>query len=341
MKQILTLLLFFVGLFQSINAQTARVQVIHNCADLAADTVDVWLNNTLLLNNFAFRTASPFINAPAGTTIDISIQPKTSTDTVGALARFTYTLMSGQTYVLVASGIVSPTGYTPSQPFDIKVYSGARENALLSSNTDILVMHGSTDAPVVDVEEATGGSTLVNDLAYGNFNGYLSLPASTDYTIDITDATGSTIVARYSVPLNTLSLDGEALTVLASGFLNPSANSGGPDFGLYVALAAGGNLIALPSVPTSLLDELFANGVTLYPNPAQDFLNIAGELTAAGVLEVQILDMTGRTLSAQTISSGSGAVRETLSLADYADGMYILSVNINGKASSSLFSITH
>ena len=33
--------------------QTARVQIIHNSADLAADTVDVWLNDQLLIDNFA------------------------------------------------------------------------------------------------------------------------------------------------------------------------------------------------------------------------------------------------------------------------------------------------
>jgi hypothetical protein len=33
----------------------ARIQVIHNSADAAASVVDVWLNNTLLLDNFAFR----------------------------------------------------------------------------------------------------------------------------------------------------------------------------------------------------------------------------------------------------------------------------------------------
>ncbi|MBK6775580.1 MAG: DUF4397 domain-containing protein [Flavobacteriales bacterium] len=40
--------------------------MIHNSADLAATQVDVWLDNTLLLDNFALRTASPFIDAPAG-----------------------------------------------------------------------------------------------------------------------------------------------------------------------------------------------------------------------------------------------------------------------------------
>jgi len=34
---------------------------------------------------------------------------------------------------------------------------------------------------------------------------------------------------------------------VASGFLNPSNNSNGPAFGLYVALPSGGELVGLPA----------------------------------------------------------------------------------------------
>ncbi|PKO98727.1 MAG: hypothetical protein CVU14_08155, partial [Bacteroidetes bacterium HGW-Bacteroidetes-9] len=75
----------------------ARLQVIHNSADAAAAEVDVWLNDQLLIDNFAFRTASPFIDAPSGVDFDVVIQPSNSTDTLNALARFTYNLVDGET----------------------------------------------------------------------------------------------------------------------------------------------------------------------------------------------------------------------------------------------------
>jgi hypothetical protein len=229
----------------------ARVQVIHNSADAAASVVDVWLNNTLLIDNFAFRTASPFINAPAGVDFDVVIQPSTSTDTTNALARFTYNLADGETYVLVANGIVVPAGYNPATPFNIYVYPMGRETASNPSNTDLLVFHGSTDAPVVDVVEVgAGAGTIVNDLNYASFAGYLELPTS-DYSLQVRDQTGTTTVAQFSAPLATLGLNGASAVVVASGFLNPSNNNNGAAFGLYVALASGGNLVALPSVPVS------------------------------------------------------------------------------------------
>ncbi len=229
----------------------ARIQVIHNSADAAASVVDVWLNNTLLIDNFAFRTASPFIDAPAGVEFDVVIQPANSTDTTNALARFTYNLTNGETYVLVANGIVIPTGYNPATPFNIYVNAMGREAAINPANTDLLIFHGSTDAPVVDVVEVgVGAGTIVDDLAYSEFEGYLELP-TLDFSLQVRDQTGTTTVAQFAAPLATLGLNGAAAVVVASGFLDPSNNNNGPAFGLYVALPSGGDLVALPSVPIS------------------------------------------------------------------------------------------
>ena len=169
----------------------ARLQVIHNSADAAASQVDVWLNDQLLIDNFAFRTASPFVDAPAGVDFDVVIQPSNSTDTTNALARFTYNLMDGETYILVANGIVVPAGYNPATPFNIYVYDMGRENATNPANSDVLVFHGSTDAPVVDVvETGVGAGTIVDNLAYGNFAGYLELPTNGSDCIRISGSFG-------------------------------------------------------------------------------------------------------------------------------------------------------
>ncbi|MGB3073690.1 MAG: DUF4397 domain-containing protein, partial [Chitinophagales bacterium] len=240
------LLLTSVNLFA-----TARLQVIHNSADLAATTVDVWLDNTLLLNDFNFRTASPFIDAPSGVSFKVSIQPAGSSDTINALFTKTFTLAAGKTYVVIANGIVSPTGYAPSTPFDLYAYDMGEETATLAANTDVMVFHGATDAPTVDVKEVgVGAGTVIDDLSYSEFSGYLALPTA-DYSLQVRDAHGITTVAQYDAPLATLGLNGAAAVALASGFLDPSVNSNGPAFGIYVALPTGGALVALPSAAIS------------------------------------------------------------------------------------------
>ncbi len=229
------------------HAQTARVQVIHNCADAAATEVDVWLDNALLLDDFAFRSATPFIDAPAGVPFTVGIAPSGSMSAAESIFTQEFTLEEDGSYIIVASGIVSPTGYSPSPPFSLQVFAGARETAA-GPGTDVLAMHGSTDAPMVDVYETeVAEATVIDDLEYGQFAGYLELPTS-DLVLQVRTADNTAIVAAYAAPLATLGLSGEALTVLASGFLDPAMNSNGPAFGLFVALASGGDLVELPAV---------------------------------------------------------------------------------------------
>ena len=106
MKKITSLFgcLLIVGSVSSYS-QTARVQVIHNCADAAAATVDVYLDGVLLLNDFAFRTATPFIDAPAGVPITIDVAPGNSSSVAQSIYSVTPTFISGETYLVVANGL--------------------------------------------------------------------------------------------------------------------------------------------------------------------------------------------------------------------------------------------
>lgn len=304
---------------------SARVQVIHNCADLAAATVDVWLNDAPLLNDFAFRTASPFVDAQAGVPFVVSICPPNSTDTTSALAQYTYTLDEGGTYILVANGIVSASGYSPVRPFDLYVSGDAREQASMAGQTDVLVFHGSTDAPTVDVAETAvlGGATLVDDLTYGSFAGYLEVPTD-DYVLEVRTSDGTPVVA-YNAPLATLGLQGAAITVLASGFLDPTMNSNGPAFGLWVALASGGDLVPL-SVATGVSDlSALGSGIRVYPNPAT--VNTTLEMTEQEVtrVDLQVVDMSGRTVLRPGVQElASGPNRLPLDVSALAPGSYRL-----------------
>ncbi|PLX15926.1 MAG: hypothetical protein C0599_16060, partial [Salinivirgaceae bacterium] len=225
----------------------AQVQIIHNSADAAAEMVDVYLNGALVKDDFMFRTSTPFLTVPAEEEIVVGIAPSTSTSVNDTIAAFAYTLTQNEKYIIVANGIVSGSGYDPAEAFDLYVFPMARDMASTSGNTDVLVFHGSTDAPTVDIyETAVVGGELINDLMYGDFFGYAEL-ATNDYVLEVRDETGATTVAAYQAPLATLGLDDAAITVVASGFLNPANNSDGEAFGLWVSLAAGGDLVELPA----------------------------------------------------------------------------------------------
>jgi hypothetical protein len=253
---------------------TARVQVIHNAADAAAEVVDVWLDDLLLLDNFTFRNASPFVDAPAGVEFTIAIKGPDSEDPSDPIWSHPYTLEDGETYILIANGIINEEAYDPYKPFDIYVCAMGREAATSDENVDVLVFHGSTDAPTVSVYETSNDpAPLIEDFEYGAFAGYLELPTA-DYVLQVRNAEGTAEVATYGAPLAELGLGGQALTVVASGFLNPANNSDGPLFSLWVALAEGGALIELPFL--SSINEISAStpAMNIYPNPAQSSLNI-------------------------------------------------------------------
>jgi len=307
---------------------TARVQIIHNSADAAAAVVDIYVNDVLTIEDVAFRTATPFLDLPAETDLAVGIAPGNSSGADDIIATFDYNLADGGSYIIVANGIVSAAGYSPVQPFDLDVFPSAREVATVGTNTDVLVMHGCTDAPVVDVAEVSiPAGTVVNDLAYGSFAGYLEL-GTADYALQVQTSDG-TPVATYSAPLSTLGLDGAALTVLASGFLAPANNSNGPAFGLYVALPAGGDLIALPLITNvGLSDVDNAINFNAWPNPANDLLNLSIDATQVTRATVTLTDMTGRiVLSVPSSLINAGENRLTIDLNTLSAGLYTVSVS--------------
>ena len=306
----------------------ARVQVIHNSADAAASEVDVYLNGGLLIDNFAFRTSSGFIDAPANEEISIDIAPANSASADESIYNLTTTLGWEETYVLVASGIVSSSGYDPATAFSIYVEAMGREEANEAENTDLLVFHGSTDAPTVDIYESTGPTELIDDLSYGEFADYLELPTA-DYTIDVRDATGEVIVETYDAPLETLGLDGAAITVVASGFLNPANNSGGEAFGLWVALADGGEMVRLPvSGETNIFTTAINDNITAYPNPATDQLNIDFDSGINGQIAITMTSITGQIVLTSLQEAANGSI--SLGLDTLQPGIYILQVEGDG-----------
>ena len=302
---------------------TSRVQVIHNSADAAAAEVDVYINGDLAIDDFAFRTASPFISLPSEIEIAVAIAPANSTSVADAIATFNYTLADSETYVIVANGIVSGSGYSPATPFDLYVYGMGREASGNANQTDVLVFHGATDAPTVDVVEVLAGAgTIVDDLSYGDFQGYLELTTA-DYEIEVRDETGATTVACYSAPLASLNQGGAALIVVASGFLDPSANSNGADLGLYAALPTGGALIGLPACTTVSTQDIKVDfSLNVYPNPVNgNSVNISSNENITGAI---LIDFAGREILNEKFSNVTSAWVNIP--ANASKGIYIIQV---------------
>ena len=319
------------GTTLAVNAQTARLQVIHNAADPAAATVDIYVNGSLWKDDFAFRTATAFEDVPANTLLNIGVAPGSSTSVNDTLANFPVTLMGGEAYVAIANGVLDPGSFAAnpdgrSTAFKLWIKDMARE-AGSGGNVEIFALHGATDAPGVDVT-ARGVATLVENALYGDITDYIAVPPAS-YILDVTDSTGAVTVASFVADLSSLA-DGAA-AVFASGFLTPAANQNGPAFGLFAALA-NGTVVQFPAAVTSVseIPSQIPESYGLeqnYPNPFNPTTEIVFSLPSRQLTRLIVYNSLGQEVDklAEEVFD-AGVYRVTFDAAGLPSGTYFYRV---------------
>lgn len=298
--------------------ELARVQIIHNAPN---PTVDIYANGDLLLDNFVFRTATPYIDVPANVNITIGVAPSTSTSAADAIANFDVTLEDGASYVVVATGIV---GGNPG--FDLAIFDMGMETADTEDNIGILFYHGSPDAPEVDI--IAGGSPIFDDVSYGEFSGYLNVPA-TSYVLGVTPGNDNTnIIEEYDANLGFWA--GRTAVVFASGFLT----GGTPTFEPWVALDNGGTFPLLPATSSlvggnnnRMANPLNAADIDLAiaPNPAQDRTLVSFNLPEDAPVTLTVVNVNGQVMQQHDLgTTNAGLFQHPLETTNYPTGLYFI-----------------
>lgn len=326
----------------ALSEPTAQVAIIHNSADIAAATVDVALNGIVVLEDVPFRGYTGYLDLPAGvaTTVDVRLPNGGPTVLTG-----NFTFDADEAYVVVVDGLASPTGYSPSameRPLSFQVFADARVSADNQSEIDVLVHHGSTDAPTVDIQVVGGAvDATIDDVTYSSFEGYVSLPASNNYVINVKTADGATTVASYSAPIQTLGLSGQAITILASGFLAPANNSNGPAFGLYVALNGVDTLVALPlALNINKVNETLQAG--LFPNPSNDKAFVSYNLLQTENVNVSITDLSGKVVDQFNLGRQvAGNQMIEINTAALSNGLYNIKMTAGSNTANLKLSVVH
>lgn len=269
----------------TVNALTARAQIIHNAADTLLGSVDVYANGAVLVPALGFREATPFVDVPAEVEIDVDLY-LTGTEPGSGSPAFSaadVVFEPGKTYTIIANGVATD-GYAAnpdgiSTAFELHVFDDAKESHETAEEASIYAWHGVTDAPTVDIYARDIGK-LVDAAAYGDRTEYLNVPASS-YILDITAAGSSDVLLSYTADLT--SAGGQVVGVLASGFLDPSANKDGAAFGL-LAVFADGSTALLPTAAAPTVDVTFTVYLDLATNfnPANDDLYLSGSFVGGG-----------------------------------------------------------
>ena len=227
-----SLIFFSILLTVAVPAATAQyradVQFIHNAADPALDTIDVYINGSRMIDDLTFREATPYLEVPSASELYVTVAYGTSTGPEDEIVSYPMTFQEDEQYVVVASGLLYPAEFKDnpsgeSTDFRFYIQERARQRSSQPGRAQFFAMHGVPDAPAVSIMEP--GLSLQN-LEYGTLTGYHTIRPLV-YFLRVVE-TNNPDAAFASVIANLRPARGMAGTLLLSGFAEPDSVTGAP-----------------------------------------------------------------------------------------------------------------
>ncbi len=245
-------------------ADDAMVRVLHASPD--APAVDIYVNGAKVgapLADLTFGELSPYVALPGGTyaikvcaVADATVCPID----VPALA-----IAAGTHYTIAATNNLA--SIEPQVLVD--------DPSPTADKTQVRVAHLSADTPAVDVLTQDGAAKVVENLAYPNATGYLSLDPGS-YDLKVCAAADNTVC-----PLDPGALDlaaGTSYTVFAIGSLEGQT--------LTAAVGVDAVYAATPAAPATDVEAPAATSATTTGSPAWLLIAAAGAIAFVGGLRL-------------------------------------------------------
>ena len=346
---------------------TTSLHIIHNAADPAAASVGVWVGlppaqqggQPTFLNaipTFPFRTATaaltdlgaavPSLAGAVGVPLTVNITAPAAAAATPAIASFSPLALRSGANIVIANGVVTPANFAPNPEGISTAFTLSIINDTLAVPADrvrLIVFHGATDAPRVDIF-ARGVGVLGTVSFRQTFS--VDVPVN-DYSIDVRPAGTTTPVASFSAPLRTLGVGGQRVVVNASGFLNPATNQNGSAFGLLAAVgstAATPVFTLLPSIATSVRLATSSDGFAIQsvaPNPTVGQMSVSYTVAQTGTVEMALFNVLGvqvLTLPSEVRQSGNHTA--TIDVSSLPTGAYQLVMTQNNIRTTTPIKIT-
>ena len=192
-----------------------------------------------------------------------------------------------------------------------------RTSMLLSLDEDCTLRIANFGVAQVERLEPRG-----DDVAYGEYQGYINVPAST-YTLNVTPGNdNSNVVRAYDADIS--GLNGGAATVFASGFLGSEEPE--DEFGVWVALPDGQTFPLTEIVSTQeVADRIPA--FQLAPNPVRTTAQVQYTLSEDTDITIAIQNAGGQTIRSIYLGrQPAGEHSRTLEAGGLPQGMYTYSL---------------
>lgn len=302
---------------------TARLQFINASADPNISSVDVFINDNQIVNDFAYLQATAWFDVTADEKVNLRISHGNDS---GVIFEDSTQFNSGGFYVAATTGVINPSRFAfnpDGRPtdFDVKINSQAQETPPANpARVWFGLMHAATDMEGLEVSGKDAG-VLQADVKFSGHTGYKSLVP--DLWSILLRASADTNIVYDSFLADLSALRGQTAVMLLSGFRDPSANLGGPAFGMHVVLG-NGTVIPMP-INTSVEDsrdgsipsEMTLNGN--YPNPFNPSTQVLFDLESAADVNFKVFDAAGRVV--KEMSGMKFAAGNNISIEFEADGL--------------------
>jgi hypothetical protein len=295
------------------------IQFIHTSADTSLSTVDVWLNDSLLISSLSFESASNSFTIPCSDTL--SIRLTAAGDSSLTLLENDFLFEPNQLHRLFLWGIFHTQHYNPAPPLTWYHESNVSSSAIGEDEIELRFFHAATDLGSVDLSETTLPiQPLFSNVARGELSESASISSGNNLVFSLRNSPTQFLFASYTLPAALPDFAGQSITLLSSGFRQPANNSNGSPLKMW-ALVPNGSMNELsPFVGIERLDN--TNSLSLFPNPCSTFTQLRGAFKTDGSISILLIDISGRIVSSHQTRAANGMVNEIISVKDLPEGLY-------------------
>jgi hypothetical protein len=313
------------------------IQLIHNspAADFPVDVLalDDNLSGFILAEGLDYTGATTFEYFLTRSSWDYYVGPQGFTSLAEVIVTFEdVELEDGRDYTAVVYG----DGETAT-PLSLAVLDTSRLVEASGSVFDLMLFHGSPDAGPVDVSAL--GMPVLDDFAYGTFEGYLPIPLNIPVQLDVTNGDGSEDYGSYIATFSDWTAAGySAGTAYATGYLDPDMDQ--PGFELWIAFWDGTTEMLERLVNVEEVEETLS-AFSIFPNPMRTTGTVQYSLEQSTQLQGNLFDANGRLIRSENLGNlSAGMYTHQLNVADLPNGTYYYQLRMGDASVTKRFIVT-